>query len=192
MLNFLINFIIWAIVPLRQRGQKYFLFFLILILGEVTTRVSRVYFHDPKNIIYIFAALLRVISVQEKRISKLTAVSFLIICIGTIALEIHGLDYKQEFVILCFFHFLLLFKFLQNFIITLAINRTISIFLGCLIFYEITATTKYFGLITGFAHAGIYLDITTYFEILIGIFFCIFKEDSPRILIKLENMYAEP
>jgi hypothetical protein len=186
------NFLIWGIVPFRQKGEKYFLFFFILICGEIITiahffiRPASLFF--TANFFYIFSALLRFISVQEKNISKLTTLFILIIAIITVTLEIHGLMYKQEFVLLCFFHFLVLFKFLQNFIIKFALNRTINIFLGCLILYEITATTKYFGLITGFANAGLYLIITTVFEVLVGIFFCLFKESSPRLLINLDKL----
>jgi hypothetical protein len=191
-----LSLLIWGIVPIRQKGGKYFLFFLILISGDIIANIT---FFSPypiksyfaTNFFYISSAMLRLISVQEKKISSLSAIIILILCIVTITSEVHGLTYKHELAILSLFHFLFLLKFLQNFIIKFVKENNFSLFLGCLIFYEITATTKYFGLITGFANAGYYLITTTIFEILIGIFFCIFRDDDPRILIKLKNIYAD-
>ena len=111
---------------------------------------------------------------------------------ATIFVEIYRVTYKQELVILSFLHFLFLFKFLQTFIIKLVEEKTVSIFLGCLIFYEITAATKYFGLITGFANAVPYYIITTIFEFLIGLFFCLFKEIAQKFLFNLKELRPIP
>jgi hypothetical protein len=188
-----VDLLIWGIVPARQRRGKYFLFFLILISGEIIATVPHFIFtysifYYRANFIYIGSAVLRLISIQEKKIRKFFALSILAIIIIIVSLEIHGLTYKQEFAVLSILHFLLLFYFLKDFIVKLVVGKTISVFIFCLIFYEITATSKYFGLITGFANAGSYLIVTTVFEVLIGIFFCIFREDSPRILINLEKL----
>jgi hypothetical protein len=195
-LYMLSNLLIWGIVAFRQKGGKYFLFFLILISGDLITMVTRYFLYSftllfATNYFYVISALLRFVSVQEKKITKFTLITILIISILTVALEAHGLTYKQEFVLLCFFHFLLLFKFLQNFIVKFIANRIIDIFLICIIFYEITSATKYFGLITGFANAAWYFYATTVFEILIGLVFCTLREDNPRLLINLDNFQEE-
>ena len=190
---YFLSLIIWGIVPIRQKDGRYFLFFLILIVGDLVTIGIRLLdqssnFFLTANFIYVISAMLRLIVVQEKKIHISTAIFIIFISLASIIFEINGLSYKNEVALLSIFHFLFLFKFLQNFIITLTEKKIINIFLVCLIFYEITAATKYFGLITGFVNANSYYLITTIFEILIGIFFCIFREDNPRILIPLEKI----
>ena len=179
--------VLWLIVLIRQFRQKYFYYFLFLIAGGLLTVIIRTYSISNTNSIYVFAAFLRVVVIQDRNISKTTKtlliISFLFICY----LEFTGLYYKQEFLLICILHFLIFFKFIQTFILRLVKEKVISLFLLCLFFYELTLITKYFALITDLRLGQIYLNLTTSFEILFALFFCIFKQDSQKILIKLDN-----
>jgi hypothetical protein len=179
-------FFIWLIVPIRQKNEKYFLFFLALISGDIATAIARLIFHSHTNIFYTISMLMCIIFVQKRNISKKFKILILILCIVSLSIELYGINYKEEFILQCFFNFLLFFNFIQNFIIKFVMEKIINIFLGFLVLYELTVITKYFGLITGFANARSYFIITSIFESLIGIFFCIFKERDTQILIKLK------
>ena len=195
---YILGMVIWVIVPIRQVKETFFLFFLALAAGDIAAiialMIARFAFHSHSNtnIFYVVFGLLCLISIQDKKISKLSKIFLVLLCIIFLTLELYGMQYKQEIILISFIQFLLLLKFLKYFIFKLVNERLISIFLICLIFYELTLITKLLNLITGFANVYAYFFITTFFEIFIGLFFCIFKEDNPRILIKLKNFYDSP
>jgi hypothetical protein len=189
-ISFFLSFLIWSIAPIRQIKGTYFLFFLALISGDIATIIARMAFHSNTNIFYVVFGLLCLISLQEKNISRWSKFLILVLCVISLSLEFHGLPYKQEFALISFLNFLLFLKFLKNFILMLVKGWVINFFLICLIFYELTAITKFLNLITGFTTAAAYFIATTSFEVLIGLFFCVFREDSPGLLVKLENVYS--
>ena len=61
-----------------------------------------------------------------------------------------------------------------------------SLFYIVLIFYFLTLILKYISIFIGTEHAVEYFIVTTIFQILFGLFFSIFREDDPRLLVKLE------
>lgn len=180
-----ISILVWLIVPFRQFRQKYFSYFLILVAAGLLTDLTRRFLHDSTNLIYVFAAFFRVVLIQDKNISKAFKIILIIFFIVICYLEFIGLYYRQEFILICVLHFLLFFKFIQTFILRLVREKVISLFLLCLFFYELTLITKYFALITDLKIGDIYLVFTTIFEMLFAIFFCIFKQDSRKILINI-------
>lgn len=187
---FCLAYIVWICVAVRQFKQNYFLFFLFLIAGDITTFIARVLFHSGTNIFYTIFGLACIVSVQQKNISKAAKLQLVILCIVSIFLELHGLTNLQEIILLSFLDFVLFLSFLKHFILKLVKGKELNIFLICLIFYQLTAITKFLNIITGFTTAYAYLLATNVFEMLIEIFFCIFKENSEKLKIKLENLYV--
>lgn len=181
-----LSFGVWIIVPVRQIGQKYFMFFLILIVGDIITLISRYAYHSKSNVFYIISDLLCLIAIQGRKASNLFKALILILSVATFIVEYYGFGYKQEFILIITCNFLLFFKFLQQSIIKYIGENIISIFLAFLTFYELIGVTKFFGLITDTANAASYFEIATLLQVLIGLFFCIFKENNPRLLVKLK------
>ena len=180
------SFLVWIIAPIRQIGQKYFAFFLILISGDIITIFCRLAFHSRTNVFYIIANLLCLISIQERKrsyffISLITALSIL-----TFIVEYFGFGYKQEFLLIGFGDFLLLYKFFQQSMIKFKEEKILSLFLACLSLYELIAITKFVGFITGASTATIYFEVATTLQILIGVFFCIYRESDTRLRIKVK------
>jgi hypothetical protein len=193
---YITSLIVWIIVPIRQIKGTFFLFFLALIGGDIVTIIARFVFHSKTNIFYVISGLLCLISIQDKNISKLSKILLLSLCLISLALELYDIEFKQEFFkqqfsIMNFVDFLIFLKFLKIFIFKLVNEKSINFFLICLIFYQLTAVTKILNFIGGAANASEYFIITTFFEIFIGLFFCIFKDDDPRIMIKLKNIYTD-
>jgi hypothetical protein len=181
-----VSFVVWIIVPIRQIKQKYFMFFLFLILGDIITLTFRYIFNSNTNVFFIVADLLCLISIQERKTSNIFKILILAISTATFIVEFYKYGYKWEFVLISFCNFLLFIKFLQQFIIKYCNERSINIFLGILAFYELLSVTKFFGFIAGSANAEPLFYIATSLEVIIGISFCIFKQDDPRISIELK------
>jgi hypothetical protein len=181
-----LSFVVWIIAPIRQIKQKYFMFFLFLILGDIVTLSCRYIFYSNTNVFFIVADLLCLISIQERKSSNLFKILILAISAATFIVEFYKYGYKWEFVLISFSNFLLFIKFIQQFIIKYCSERSISIFLGILAFYELLSITKFFGFIAGSANAELFFDIATSLEVIIGIFFCIFKQNNPRISFELK------
>ena len=193
---YITSLIVWIIVPIRQIKGTFFLFFLALIGGDIVTIIARFVFHSKTNIFYVISGLLCLISIQDKNISKLSKILLLSLCLISLALELYDIEFKQEFFkqqfsIMNLVDFLIFLKFLKIFIFKLVNEKSINFFLICLIFYQLTALIKILNFIGGAANASEYFIITTFFEIFIGLFFCIFKDDDPRIMIKLKNIYTD-
>lgn len=177
---------VWAIVPIRQIRQKYFMFFLILISGDLITLVCRYAFHSRTNVFFIIANLLCLISIQQKKNSTLFRIMILVLTIATIIVEYFNFGYKDEFILICFTDFLLFYKFSHFSMLKFAEEKVISLFLVLVAFDELISVTKFVGFITDAASATVYFEIVTALQVLIGFFFCIYKESDTRLLIKFK------
>lgn len=182
----ILGYTIWIIVPVRQFGQKYFLFFLILIVGDIITLISRLAFHSRSNIFYLIFGILCFLSVRGRKISGAIKIIAILLSAATFLIEYNGLGYKYEFIIISLCNLLLFFSFLKHFIINFSIERKFNIFLASLVFYEILSVTKFLNIITTLIDASVYFDTATVIQMFIGILLCIFKEDSSLLQIKMK------
>jgi hypothetical protein len=181
-----LSFSVWIIAPIRQIGQKYFIFFLILISGDIITIICRYAFHSRTNVFYIIANLLCLISIQQRKNSNLFKILIFVLAIATFVVEYFNFGYKDEFLLIGFSNFLLFYKFSQQSIIKYTEEKILNIFLGCLAFNELIGVTKFVGFITEASSATIYFEVATTIQVLIGVFFCIYRESDPRLLIKVK------
>ena len=181
-----VSFSVWIIAPIRQIGQKYFTFFLILISGDIIAILCRFAFHTRTNVLYIIANLLCLISIQERKRSYFFISLIIILSILTFIVEYFGFGYKQEFILISFTDFLLFYKFFQQSLLKYTEEKALSLFLGCLSIYELISVTKILGFITGAAGAATYFEIATTIQVLFGAFFCIYRESDPRLIIKVK------
>ncbi|MFA3782279.1 hypothetical protein ABRY23_04360 [Melioribacteraceae bacterium 4301-Me] len=81
-------------------------------------------------------------------------------------------------------YFIIIFIILKDFIVAFVNDKKINLFLLMLIFYLFTSLLKMFNLIIGFTDAIAFFYITTFFQILFGFFFSIFREDNPKVVIQ--------
>ncbi|MGA7723007.1 MAG: hypothetical protein WCA84_17710 [Ignavibacteriaceae bacterium] len=182
----ILSFTVWTVAPIRQIGQKYFMYFLILIAGDIITLFFRYALHSRTNVFYIFSGLLCLVAIQQKKNSNLFRSLILIISAATFIVEYFAFGYKGEFILISLCDFLLFYKFFQQSYVMYNAEKVLSIFLGFLSFYQLISVTKLLGFITDSASAASFFKIATSLQILIGIFFCIFKESDPRLLIKIK------
>ena len=173
--------IIWFFPPLRQQKTKYFFYFLLLPIIE-TVAIFNHYFHLHLFVLQNILSVFSLVSVLEKKIIRKIwplAMLFFLCAYGWF----FGII-TNNIIFICI-QSLILGIFIKQFILTLFDKKVLNIFILLLVFYEITVITKTFNLITGFTDANFYYVITSIFDFFIGIFFCIFKENSKRMLLIL-------
>ncbi len=177
--------ILWAILPFRQIGKKHFYFFLAGISGDITTLIARIVFHSNTNLFVILFLFLAFISLLEwKLIIKYKIIALLLIVVLSL-IEISS-NYKVDFVLVVIINLSILIAFLTDFILLYTTKRIYSLPLMLLILYELTVITKYLTILTEYKNAYPYFVLASIFEAVIGLFFCVFKEDNPRIIIQLK------
>lgn len=174
-----ISAIVWLFPPIRQYKTKYFLFFLILALKNSFNEAAlHMNFSNPLTIDLI-AAYLILASLVWRKISLKSLIIFLT---GLLLLIIAG-NYLTLFGIVSLkviLSSILVFIFSKDTILSFHKTAKINLFYLMLTFYEITIVIKFIDYIT-FAKIGvIYFNITTAFELLIGVFFIIYNSaNSP-------------
>ena len=164
----------------------FFIFFLTLLAGDIFTLIAREAFHSRSNIFYLIFAILCFISVQEKKNSWILKFIVILLSAASIFIEYKGLGYKYEFIVISTCNLLLFFNFLKHFIIKFSVERKFNIFFACLVFYEILSVTKLLNIVSSLVNAAVYFDTATIIQMVIGIFFCIYKQDDKRVQISMK------
>ncbi len=175
------SILVWTFVPIRQYRQRLFWFFVFLATQDPITLIIRKILNSGSNLVFIIASILMIFSLIDYKHNFKRKIIFLsiftLLCVGLILSGFHNIDVYiiilEDFAILV----ILLTKFADH----LTKNHEIKTFFTLLILYQLNNITKELNLFSGFINAYSYFYITTAFEILIGLFFIIFKEDDPRI-----------
>ena len=172
--------------PFRQYRGKYFLFFLILALGNPITLLIVFSIHlDPKRIVCLIAwsmllALVRFGSSKRLFIIKVSFSLFLLVGIFLIPV-----DFVQ--LISITIDYLILVYFLKEAIIYYKDSSSIHSGFVVLILYSMGLIFKLYLAISSLQLGHIYYYIMDLFEIIVAIFFTIYKvENSPKF--KLQNI----
>ncbi len=181
-----LSIIIWLIIPFRQIGKKYFYYFLSFALLDPLTEFLRIAFKSSSNYFFVPITCLALISILNISIIKKYRYQIIVLFVLVCIFNFTKIMSENTFIILCIIHLLIFLKLLKVFSINFVRNKLFDIFLTILIFYEITVILKFLNLLTGFTNADIYFYITTTFEILFGLFFCIFRSDDSRLVLQLK------
>lgn len=180
---FFLNIAAWLVPPFRQRGCKYFLYFLLLAVSDPLYTVID-WFRPTEAAFYysIISALLLIVLVKKKFLYLL----ILLLAVAGIFLS------NPEIRIFAFaIHFIILLYFLREFIVIISAESRIVIFNLVLILYEASVIFKFAASYLEIA-GYLFFYITTAFEIFIAIFFSIYNEkNSPALRIDLEPRKSE-
>lgn len=184
---YLIAIFIWLFPPIMQYGERYFYFFLILAISDLIVLTSIKFRIIDASYIYIFINYFAYLTILSKRVLNKYWYIFLILFLiaVTYVFSYNNLLIRNLiFITISIFIFL---KILFSFITEVVTTKIIKIFLTVFLLYELTVIIKFVNLIIGLTNAFSYFLVTTIFEILFGLFFSLFKEDSQRIVIKLRQ-----
>ena len=181
-----IALIVWIIPAFRNYKTNLFVFFLLLAVHDPLSILFKLLINPHLDLIYsvviTFLIILSLIRVKRKQILLICSISAIILCyLAFIFLSVHTkmLILMMQLV----FVFLIILKKFAEYSI---VNRAYNIFYIIVIFYLLTLILKFLTVFIGSDYAIEYFIITTVFQILFGLFFSIFREDDPRLLVKFE------
>lgn len=180
---FYINIAAWLGPPFRQKGCKYFLYFLLLAISDPLYTVIDWFRPTDAATYYSIISTLLLIALVKKKYLYL-----LIILLAGVSIFLSNPEIRLfAFAI----HFIILLYFLRDFIVIISSESKIVIFNLVLILYEASVLFKFaasYLLIAGY----LFFYATTAFEIFIALFFTIYNEkNSPAIRINLEPTELE-
>ena len=182
-----ISRIVWFIPPIRQYKNEYFMFFLLLTIGDLITTFLRLVVHISSNAPYVIVAFLLVMSLQKKEDLKRFYLLELLITAITLIIVLIENDRMLEIYIIGFLQFIILYYILQHFFRNNIAKQTLNLFYVVLVFYQILTVIKFLNILSMNYSGYFYVQITTIFQILIGLFFSFFRPDNPKICFKLTS-----
>ncbi len=183
---YVILMFLWIFPALRQYGNKFFYFFLILAMADPISLFSKSVFNYNINVpFFFFTSYLLLISIQTKETiikKRKLIIIVLILVISSLFMNFPINLYNGGMIII---YILIFFQFFVIFVKTNVEEKAVDIFLVILMFYALTSILKLTNLFFGLSNAIAYFYLTTIFQLLIGLYFSIFKADNPKNLIKI-------
>ncbi len=174
--------IVWLLPAIRHYRRTYFFFFSLLAITD-PLNLLLIYLGNNQPFILPITSYLMIVSVLEKSFVKkykyLFTTGFLLITI----ISIININRTIYFSIVLINSITILLIFLKNFILIYVDSKKINLFLVVLIFYISTNLSKFLNVLVGFSDATAFFIITSIAQIAFGLFFSIFREDNPRLLV---------
>jgi hypothetical protein len=179
-----ISCLVWLFTPIRQFKTRYFWFFLTLALADPFSLVVGRSFHLVLAQLYVPTTILCFFAVIDyKRISVYNSLFYLIIVVLGYFSFIQFWEYSLLYITVMLFLVLILFA-KQSFQFVIE-KGSINVFHVVLVFYQAMNVLKFFYLIQYFSTGLWFYYISSVLQIFIGIFFALYREDNPKLLIKI-------
>lgn len=179
-----ISTLIWCTIPFRQFSKKYFYFFYFYGIAEPLTAYLRIIFHSPSNIFYLVFHYLMLISIFPPKFVRKYKIPLSVLFIAiTVIYILSGL--YTYLLIIGILDFLILYQFFIDIFNSAFKQRLINLFLFVLILNFILEIFQYLGIYFGYLNGYFYFYTVLTFEMFIGVFLLIFREDNPKLLIKI-------
>ena len=183
---FYLSILIWLLPPFRQYKTFFFSYFLVLGIADVLVFFATNFFEISSYDFYVIVSFCLFIALQEIEYLKKKKKVFIGLGLIVICLSFWGIGKNQYIFLISFLHLMIIFRILYLFVIKVAQRQTINFFYLVLAFYEFTIILKFLNFLFELkVEAETYFYITTGFELLVGIFFTTFREESPKLVYKL-------
>ncbi len=178
----------WLLPPIRQYKEKLFLYFLLLALADPTSYTLTISFKTNAYQIQSLFSFASVLAVSVNKISKKYIVFILTGFIITLFV-INTQDRNIIYLYIILLHLIILWYFLKEILISFSKNNFLTLGWVVLILYEISIVLKLIVALEVTHVSTIYFYLTTSFQILIALFFTIYKvEHSPKIKLNVKEM----
>lgn len=178
---------IWLLPPLRQFKTFIFKYFLILGIADLLVILFDKYLRLTFLDFYLIISYCLLVALQKADYLKNKKELFLGLSLIVAILSILQFRVGIHILFLSFLHLMIIFRILYLFVMKVAERQTINFFYLVLAFYEFTIILKFLNFIFELkVEAETYFYITTGFELLVGIFFTMFREDSQKLAYKLK------
>ncbi|MCH7826711.1 MAG: hypothetical protein IIC75_01855 [Bacteroidetes bacterium] len=185
---FYTSIVVWLLPPIRQYKGKLFLYFLLLAIADPLSRFLSISFSTNAYQVHSFISFALILTVLVNKISKK---NIALILTGFILTLFIIITQNRNIIILYLIvlHLIILWNFLKETLISFSKNNFLILGWVVLILYEISIVLKFLVYIEATQVSSIYFYLTSGFQILIAIFFTIYKvEDSPKIKLSVKDM----
>jgi hypothetical protein len=183
-----ISLFVWLLPPLRQYKGKLFLYFLLFAIMDPLSYFSIISFHTNSYQIQSLISFALILTVSADKISKKNIVFIFTGFILTLIITITQ-DRNVIYLYIILMHLIILWNFLKETLISFSKNNFLTLGWVVLILYEISIVLKLIVALEVTQVSTIYYYLTTGFQILIALFFTIYKvEHSPKIKLSVKNM----
>jgi len=174
----------WLFPPFRQFKGRYFYYFLILALSDPVNLISVTLIGIPHHIIHCIAGLLLLYSINSIEYVKkyLIANIIFILAFFLFLFLLNDLLY-----VILTLHLLILYRFIRLSLLNTYSKNELNVFLFLLVFYEISVIVNLIVFISKSNLGVVFYYLTLSFQILIAIFFTIFREDSSLLKLKFRT-----
>lgn len=184
---FFSSIFIWVFPPFRNFRTFFFWYFLVLAVNDGAYFIIKIFSTSSNFISYLIISYILLIVLQKKEFIKKYYLYLSLTGILIIFLSFYFSNTNLDVILFSLIHLSITIRILFLFILYVANKRAINIFYLVLIFYELTVLIKFLNYFSRFNIDAIaYFYITTIFELLLGLFFSIFREDNPRLVFQLK------
>lgn len=182
----ILSLVFWLLPAIRQYKTDLFFYFLILALMDplvMLARFSPVFIMYNVYVILSFLMLLMFVYLNMKKIFFyiFASVSLILSVLSFYA----SMTYCYDLLVIT--HIGILFFFIRRALFFVAANSNVNIFQIVLILYETSVILKILTFLTNAEVGQLYHLVTTVFQIFIAVFLTIFKEDNPRMSLKINR-----
>lgn len=179
-----VSSIIWSFPPFRQYKGNFFYYFLFIGISDPLVLILRSKMRFiPSNIYFVitlFAALISIISLNNKIRWKFVWPVFIgLLCLG-FSLPNWDISYIEVALLVS-----ILYYSTRYIIVFAAKNRYLSLFHLLFLIYNASLLIKLINAMVDPLMGAIYFYSTTIFDIMLGILFCIFREEDKRLALRL-------
>lgn len=182
-----LSHIIWSFPPFRQYKGKFFNYFLIIAMGDpIGTFLIRVGYKNNHPVYALIAAasLLFVLSLI-KNISLIPALSFILFTLAAGIL----MPFAEVNLMTAAILMVLIYYFIRYMIIFIGKHGRVSLFHFLFLLYNASLVFKLVNFTLEIQKGGLYFYSTTIFDIILGILFCIFREENKRFSLHLSKPF---
>ena len=173
---------VWLLPPIRQYKGKLFLYFLLLAIADPLSHVLTISFSTNSYQIYSLISFGAVLAVSVNKIYRKNIAFVFTGFILTLFITITQ-DRNVIYIYLIVLHLIILWNFLKETLISFSKNNFLTLGWVVLILYEISIVLKLIVVLEVTQVSVIYYYLTTGFEILIAIFFTIYKVEDRKSVV---------
>lgn len=178
-----ISAFIWLLPPIRQYKRMYFLYFLILGLSDPINILLVTQFSIPTNYVHSissFCIILTVITFPDK-------LKYILIIITSFVYVLCLVYIENLLYLMLILHFSILIIFIKRTLIPVFQKNLLSIFNLALLFYELSIVVNFAMVLGGGSIQYLIYYVSLFFQLSMAIFFTIFTEKSPLLLIYVRS-----
>lgn len=175
--------IVWSLPPFRQYKGKFFNYFLIMAMSDpVASFLIRLGYKNSFSVYAVVAAatLLSVIAVN-KNIRFIPSSSFILFTLAAVVF----MPLAEVKLLTVAILLVLIYFFIRHIVFFAVRYGYVSIFHILFLIYNASLVFKLVNNVLELQKGSLYFYSTTIFEIVLGILFCIFREDDKRFALSL-------